>query len=192
MIVRSLLATAALAMMAGAHAELHRFVQEGTLKIDQGTQRNALLQVNCSPDSDGGALTIELVATEANTRKDFDYDNFEGPDAAASGKALSHIVWTTPTGTTQIIHAAAGWYAPEPPQSFMFGVSQMSHHREEPARLLNAIRNEPGTLVWTQTGFDDPQRQLIARFELNDAAVNRLHDAVAVCLPQNLPLKKPR
>jgi hypothetical protein len=190
MTARPLLTAATFAMMTCAHAELRQFVQDGTLKIDQGTPRPALLHVNCSPDSDGGALSIELVATQANTRKDFDYDDFEGPDAAAGGKALSHLVWTTTTGTTQIIHAAAGWYAPEPPQSFMFAISQLSHHREEPARLLNAIRDEAGTLAWVQTGFDDAKRRLVARFELDAAAVKRLHDTAAVCLPQNLPPKK--
>lgn len=191
MVVRPVLAAATLAMMACAHAELHQFVHDGTLKIDTGTERGAVLHVNCSPDADGGALAIELVATEANTRKDFDYDNFEGPDAPAGGKALSHVAWSTATGTTQIDHAAAGWYAPEPAQSFMFGISQLSHHREEPARLLNAIRDEPGTLVWTQTGFDNAKHQLVARFELDSASVKRLHDAAAVCLPQNMPTKKP-
>ena len=188
--VRPFLAAATLAMMASAHAELHQFVQDGTLKIDQGTQRPAKLHVNCSPDSDGGALSIELVVTEANTRKDFDYDDFEGPDAPASGKALSGITWTTATGTTQITRAAAGWYAPKPPQSFLFGISQLSRHREEPARLLNAILDEPGTLVWTQTGFDNAKRQLVASFTLDAAAVRSLHDAAAACLPQNLPTKK--
>jgi hypothetical protein len=183
--------TAALAMIActRGHAELHQFVQDGTLKIDQGTQRPAMLHVNCSPDSDGGALSIELVATQANTRKDFDYDDFEGPEAAAGGKALSHLLWTTATGTTQIIHVTAGWYAPEPPQSFIFGISQPSHHREEPARLLNAIRDEAGTFAWVQTAFDNPRRRLVARFELDAEAIKRLHDTAAVCLPQNLPLK---
>ena len=91
MTVRPIIATATLAMMACAHAELHQFVQDGTLKIGTAAERSAMLHVNCSPDPDGGALAIELVATEANTRKDFDYDNFEGPDAPAGGKALSHV-----------------------------------------------------------------------------------------------------
>jgi hypothetical protein len=193
MTVHPILAVAAaLAMIActRGHAELHQFVQDGTLKIDQGTPRPAMLHVNCSPDSNGGALSIDLVVTEANARKDFDYDDFEGPDAPAKSKALSHIVWTTATGTTQIAQPASGWYAPTPAQSFMFSVSQLSHHREEPARLLNVIRDEPGTLVWTQTGFDNAKRQLVATFELDAAAVKRLHDAAAVCLPQNLPMKK--
>ncbi len=181
--IRSIVVSAALAFAAGAHAQLHEFSQAGTLKIDAGPARSATLHAACSPDKDGGALSIELIVLEANTRKDFDYDDFEGPDAAASGKALSHLAWTAASGTTQIDSTAAGWYAPEPPQSFMFGVSQLSHRHEAPARLLAAIGTEPGKLVWTQTGFDKAMRKLVATFEFDTAAAARLRNAVAACLP---------
>ena len=186
MSIRALALAIALALATSAHAKFHQFVQDGTLKIDQGAERSAILHVDCSPDRDGGALSIELVATEANTRKDFDYEDFEGPDAPAGAKALSHIAWITAAGTTEITHAAAGWYAPEPPQSFMFGVSQMSHYRQDPAKLLAAIRADPGRLVWTQTGFDNAKRQLVSSFELDTAAVNRLHSAASSCLPLSM------
>jgi hypothetical protein len=187
--IRLLTAATALAFTAGAHADLHEFSQAGTLKIDAGATRSATLHAACSPDKDGGALSIELIVLEANTRKDFDYDDFEGPDAAAGGKALSHLAWTAGSGTTEISSAAAGWYAPEPPQSFMFGVSQLSHRRESPAKLLAAIGSEPGKLAWTQTaldkakGFDKSTRKLVATFEFDAAAATRLRNAVAACLP---------
>ena len=184
MIVPSILAASALTLAA---AGFQQFVQPGTMKIGSGETRSAILHVGCSPDRDGGALSIELVATEANTRKDFDYEDFEGPDAPAGAKALSHIAWTTAAGTTDITVAAAGWYAPEPPQSFMFGVTQISHYRQDPAKLLVAISADPGRLVWTQTGFDDAKRQLVASFELDAAAVKRLHNAASSCLPLSMP-----
>jgi hypothetical protein len=170
-----------------ADAQLREFSQAGTLKIDAGAARSATLHAACSPDGDGGALSIELIVLEANTRKDFDYDDFEGPDAAAGGKALAHLAWTAASGTTEISSAAAGWYAPEPPQSFMFGVSQLSHRRESPAKLLAAIGSEPGKLVWTQTGFDKATRKLVATFEFDAAAAMRLRGAVASCLPGSKP-----
>lgn len=173
-----------LAIAAGANAELHEFSQAGTLKIDAGAPRNATLYIACSPDKDGGALSIELVVPEANARKDFDYDDFEGPDAAAGGKALSHLVWTTAAGSTEITRAAAGWYAPEPPESFMFGVTQMSHRREPPAKLLGAVGGDAGKLVWTQTGFDKATRKLVATFELDATSAARMRDAVSGCLPK--------
>jgi len=172
-----------LGVATGAHAQLHEFSQAGTLKIDAGAARSATLHAACSPDKDGGALSIDLIVLEANTRKDFDYDDFEGPDAAAGGKALSHLAWTAGSGTTEITSAAAGWYAPEPPQSFMFGVSQRSLRAGAPARLLTAIGPESGKLVWTQTGFDKATRKLVATFEFDTAAAMRLRGAVAACLP---------
>ena len=181
--IRLLAATVALVVSGAAHAELFKFNQAGTVQIDSGAVRNATLNLLCSPDADGGALSIELVVPEANTRKDFDYDDFEGPDAAAGQKALSHLAWTAASGTTEISSAAAGWYAPEPPQSFMFGVSQLSHRREAPAKLLAAIGSESGKLVWTQTGFDKSTRRLVATFEFDTAAAMRLRNAVAACLP---------
>ena len=180
---RLLVLATASAFAAAAHADLHEFSQAGTLKIDAGAARSATLHAACSPDKDGGALSIELIVLEANTRKDFDYDDFEGPDAAAGGKALSHLTWTSGSGTTEISSTAAGWYAPEPPQSFMFGVSQRSHRREAPAKLLAAIGSEPGNLVWTQTAFDKSTRRLVATFEFDAAAAMRLRSAVATCLP---------
>ena len=176
-----------LAITAGARAELHEFSQAGTLNIDAGAQRNATLHVACSPDIDGGALSIELVVPEANTRKDFDYDDFEGPDAPAGDKALSHLIWTTATGSTEIRRAAVGWYAPQPPESFMFGVTQMSHRREPPAKLLAAVAGDAGKLVWTQTGFDKATRKLVATFELDATSATRMRDAVSSCLPKAKP-----
>jgi hypothetical protein len=181
--IRLLAFATALTFATVAHAQLHEFSQAGTLKIDAGAARSATLHAACSPDTDGGALSIELIVLEANTRKDFDYDDFEGPDAAAGGKALTHLAWTAATGATEITSTAAGWYAPEPPQSFMFGISQRSHRREAPAKLLAATGTEPGKLVWTQTGFDKATRKLVATFEFDAAAAMRLRGAVATCLP---------
>lgn len=176
-----------LAAATAAHAELREFSQAGTLKIDDGAQRSATLRAACTPDQDGGALSIELIVLQANTRKDFDYDDFEGPDAAAGSKTLTHLAWTAGSGTTEITAVASGWYAPEPPQAFMFGVSQLSHRRESPAKLLAAIGPEAGKLVWTQTGFDKATRKLVATFDFDASAALRLRGAVASCLPEAKP-----
>ncbi|HSE13316.1 MAG TPA: hypothetical protein VLB69_11835 [Rudaea sp.] len=176
-----------LAAATDAQAASYEFSRAGSLKIDAGGKRNATLHLACSPDRDGGALSIELVVPEANTRKDFDYDDFEGPDAVAGGKALSHLAWTSTSGTTEIHSPAAGWYAPEPPDSFLFGVSQLSHRPEPPSKLLAAIGAEAGKLVWTQTGFDKATRKLVATFELDAAAAAKARDAVASCLPAGKP-----
>jgi hypothetical protein len=160
------------------------------MRINGGEPHTSGLILSCDNSSDGGgALTIQLVVPEATKHKDFDYGNFEGPDAPGSGKPFSHIAWTTPTGTTQIERAAVGWYAKDLPESFIFMISQQPQRREELARLLNAIPDEPGALAWTQTGSDNAKRQLVARFDLDAEAATRLHEAAAFCLPQNMPVR---
>ncbi len=174
----------ALTLALAAQAVQQRFEQAGRLQSSDG-ERAAFLHVGCSPDSDGGALVIELVATEANKRKDFDYDDFEGPDAAAAKRALSHLDWIAAAGKTEITHVAAGWYAPETPESFIFGVNQLSHRSGPVANLLAAIGTSGGRFVWMQTGFDDPKRQLVANFDLDVNAAQHLHDTVAACLSKS-------
>lgn len=180
MIVSAILALSALMLTANSAGE---FSQSGTMKIDNGQERSATLHVGCSPDPDGGALVIELIATEANTRKDFDYDNFEGPDAAAGANALSHVVWKSAAGTIEITHAAAGSYLPEPQESFMFGIDQLSRRRGPAATLLAGVGVDAGQLVWTQTGFDDAKHKLTATFTFDAATAQRLRDTASACLP---------
>lgn len=172
----------ALVLAASANAEQHSFTHSGKLTVDANMERTATLNVACSPDPNGGALSIELVVPEANTRKDFDYDDFEGPDAAAGARALSHVAWKTAADTTDITHAAAGSYLPQPPESFMFGIDQLSRRHGQAASMLAAVGAEPGQMVWTQTGFDDSKRKLIATFTLDAAATQHLHDTAAPCL----------
>jgi len=180
-----------LAVAAGARAESNEFHQPGKLQIDAGAERAATLHVGCSPDPDGGALIIEMTIPEANTRKDFDYDDFEGPDAVAGDKLLSHLVWSPAAGASiEITDRAAGWYASDPPEAYVFSVNQLSHRRQPPAKLLAAIGPDAGSLVWTQTGFDNATRKLIATFEFDAGASKRLHGTVAACLPPS-SAKKP-
>ena len=188
MSARFILVVCAFAAAGGARAESYEFRQAGTLKIDGGPERTTSLHIACSPDNDGGALSVEMTIPEANTRKDFDYDDFEGPDAAAGDKPLSHLVWNAAGGaSTEITHTAAGSYIPDPAQAFAFSLSQLSHRRQAPAKLLSAIGPEAGKLVWTQTGFDKATCKLVATFEFDAGAAKKVHDTVATCVPRNSP-----
>jgi hypothetical protein len=184
---RHFFVAAALGFLGTACAAQHEFTQSGKIQVGAASTNTATLRVGCTPDPNGGALEIALIVPGAYTRKDFDYEDFEGPDAAASSKALSTLTWSAVSGKTTITHAAAGWYLDD---AFNFGVSQLSHRREEPARLLNAIGGEQGQLSWEQIGFDDAKRKLRADFQLDAASAQRLHIAAAECLPQNMPMRK--
>ena len=78
--------------------------KSGTMKIDAGAERTATLHIGCSSDRHGGALVIELTVPDANTKKDFGYDDFEGPDAPAG--ALSNLEWITAAGKTSAVSTA--------------------------------------------------------------------------------------
>jgi hypothetical protein len=183
MIIRPLVVAVALMSASVARADLHDFTQSGTVSVDAGVARSATLHVGCSPDRDGGALVVELIVTQANTLQDFDYNEFEGPDAPAGNKPLSHVTWTSSSGNTETTHAAAGSYLPEPAESFMFGIDQLSRRRGPAATVLAGVGSAAGQLVWTQSAYDKSNRHIVAKFDLDAAAAQRLHDAVAVCLP---------
>ena len=188
MSIRTLVRAVILAASTAAHAESYDFTHPGTVRIDGGAGRATTLQVGCSPQSDGGVLSLEFMVTEANTRKDFDYDDFEGPDAVAADKPLAHLVWTPASGaSTEITRGNGGWYIPEPAEAFMFSINQLSHHREPPAKLMAAVGPDAGRLTWTITGFDKPTRKLVATFDLDAAAAKKVHDTVVTCLPINSP-----
>jgi hypothetical protein len=184
MIVPAILTVAAFAM---SNDMYYGFIQFGRMRIDDAAERSASLQVECSVHA-GGTLFIELIATEANTWEDFDYDDFKGPDAPAGGAALSRLAWKTAATSTEITHSAVGSYSHSLPETFGFAFGGLQPG--EPAKLLASIGVEAGVLTWTQTGFDNPKRHLFARFELDTAAAKRLHDYVSPCLPAAPPAKQ--
>jgi hypothetical protein len=162
-------------------AELSQLALPGQLNV-AGDTRAASLRLLCNPDRDGGAIGVELWVPRAYTLKDFDYDDFEGPDAAAADRALSRLSVDGKPGTTEIAHAASGWYAGDEPDTFVFALSELAHRQGEIAAFLRAVDAKRTQLVWVQTGFDDPKRQLRATFALDAATVERIHATVDVCL----------
>lgn len=162
-----------------AHAD-GDVTKTGTLQIDAGVRRAATLHIGCSSDRNGGAIVVELTVPDANTKKDFDYDDFEGPDSPAG--ALSHLQWSTAAGKTEITATAAGSYIPEPPEAFQFGIDALSHRHSPGATLLAGVTSESGKLVWTQSSYDTSKRKLVATFDLDAAEAKKIHDVTAPCL----------
>jgi hypothetical protein len=172
---------AALSAATAARADLHRLVLDGQVHSGAGT-RPAQLRLLCDPATDGGAISVELWVPQAATLKDFDYDDFEGPDAAAGSQALSHVSLTGSAGTAGITYAAAGWYSGEDdPNTFVFGVSQRSHRKGKVATLLSAVDVKYTQLVWVQNGFKD-RRELRATFTLDPELATKIHATVDSCL----------
>ena len=178
----------AMAAAAPARGDLHRLVLDGQLDSGAG-RRGVSLRLLCEPAADGGAISLELWVPQASTRKDFDYDDFEGPDAAAGDRALSRVSAIADSRTTEITYPAAGWYSGEDPDTFVFGVSQRSHREGKIATLLGGIDAKSTRLVWVQRGFDDPKRELRSTFPLDAATAARIRDTVGPCLPHAIKPK---
>ena len=164
-----------------AHAD-GDVTRTGSVRIDDGVQRTSTAHIGCSSDPHGGALVVEIVVPEANTKKDFGYDDFEGPDSPA-GK-LSHVEWIAGAKTTNVTTAAAGSYIPDPPEAFQFEIAELAHRKSAPATLLAGADGTAAKLVWTQSSYDKSRRTLVATFDFDATAAAQVRDKVAACLPK--------
>jgi hypothetical protein len=164
-----------------AHAD-GDVTEAGSLRIDNGAERPSTVHIGCSSDAKGGALFVEITVPDANTKKDFGYDDFEGPDSPA-GK-LSRIEWIGATKTASVTTAAAGSYIPDPPEAFRFEIAERSRRKSAPATLLAGADGTAAKLVWTQSSYDKSKRTLVATFALDADDSAHVHDAVEACLPK--------
>lgn len=181
---------AACLLAASAHADPREVVLQGELGTAGGA-RPASLHVRCEPAANG-VLSFELWVPHASTTNDFDYDDFEGPDAAARDRALSHLTLKGGGDPEETRHAAAGWYAGEEPETFVFGVSDRSHTPGKLTTLARALRPDHTQLTWVQQRLDDASRALEATFALDASTVARLRTTIDPCLtpPAKTPAKK--
>ncbi|HEX4480085.1 MAG TPA: hypothetical protein VH082_04705 [Rudaea sp.] len=153
----------------------------GTVRIDSGDVRASTVHIGCSSDPHGGALVVEIIVPDAYTKKDFGYEDFEGPDAPA-GK-LSHIEWIAGAKTSQITTAIAGGYIPEPPDAFNFEIAGISRRASSAATLLAGVEASEAKLVWTQSSYDKSKRTLVATFAFDASESAHVRDVVKACLP---------
>ena len=170
-----------LAVSAAAHAD-GDVTKTGSVRVDGGAARASTVHIGCSSDVQGGALVVEITVPDANTKKDFGYDDFEGPDSPA-GK-LSHVEWIAGTKTTSVTAAAAGSYVPDPPEAFRFEIAELAHRNSAPATLLAGADGTAAKLVWTQSSYDKSKRTLVATFDFDADDAAHVRDNVAACLPK--------
>lgn len=165
---------------AGASDELREVHLDGRLHVADKTW-TAGLRVFCTPVSNG-ALGIELIVPDAATRKDFDYDDFEGPDASAGHATLTRISLAGESGKTEVSRHVSGWYGVEPAGSFVFSMTQAIGERDVLTGLFANLDRQRGHVVWVQTSSDKSKRELRGAFDFDDAQAKRLSDVVAPCL----------
>lgn len=171
---------AACCVTAVAHAEPQRLTLTGTVQTT-GEPREATLRIVCDPGPDG-VLGLELWVPKAFELKDFDYDDFEGPDAAARTRLLSSLVLQSTAGSTRNAFAVTGWYAGDDPNTFVFGVSGAPYSYSGVAAIFRDVASDRDELVWSQRSFRKPERTLRAAFPLDVATGTRLRATVGPCL----------
>jgi hypothetical protein len=164
-----------------AHAD-GDVTKNGSMHIDNGAERVSTVHIGCSSDAHGGALVVEITVPDAYTKKDFSYDDFEGPDSPAG--ALSRIEWITAKNTTRIATKAAGSYVPDPPDAFRFEIAELARRKSAPATLLAGADGTTAKLVWTQSSYDKSKRTLIATFAFDANESAHVRDGVKACLPK--------
>lgn len=164
---------------ADGEAVLRRYAIDGI--AGDGTPVRA--ELLCHPDRRGGAISLHLLVAKALSRGDLDYEAFEGPDAPARDADLTRLELRSEGADASLERTAAGWFGGDEPGTFVLGVSELSGKPSPLASLLGRIGTSPAQLTWTQTGFADRHRRLVARFELDAARAKSLRDAVAPCLP---------
>ena len=98
----------------------------------------------CSPKSDKtsrGALGLDISVTSAKTLAPFNFDDFEGPDAAANGKKLVKATIVRAGKPQVFTFSQSGSYATA--ETFAFGVANDSRLARSPARSLLEALGEP-------------------------------------------------
>jgi hypothetical protein len=166
------------------HAASHELTLTGEVHDESGgtsVSRATTLRIFCEP-AKGGVLGLELRVPQAFKLKDFDYDDFEGPDAVARDREHSWVDVGSGTSGTSTSFAANGWYAGDDPDTFVFGVTATSHRASKLATLLQSMDASDTTLGWVQ-GSVDRQRWLRATFALDPAKAAAIHAAIEPCLP---------
>lgn len=140
------------------------------------------MNIHCHP-AQNGAMGLELVVPDADQVAGFNFGPFEGPDAPASEKALTHIHVGRKNGDTEATVTASGWYNWE--GAFVFSVSQRSHRPGSLARLLSAMSSGGAQVRWTQASDGAASATIDATFKLDVAQLEKLRASVVECLPKN-------
>jgi hypothetical protein len=156
------------------------FSAAGSMQLPGLPDQPVSLHVACLAGSD--PFQIELIVPGAAERNDFDYADFEEPGARAAGVALSNVTWTTASSSVSLNAAVAGSYDPQ--AAFAFRLKA-----DEWTSVLSALDTEPGTLVWTQSAFDDLNQRFVATFNLDAGATAALRNSIDLCL--QMPLATP-
>lgn len=143
--------------------------------------RQARLLLSCRPELD--YLNLQLVVWGAYPAPQrFDYDAFEGPEAAAGNSRLTRLTVAGEQDKRELRTEIGGWYSAEVEGAFVFSTNQYSGVRQDLAALASAMGQAESTLTWVQEGYADRSRKIEARFSFDSAGSKRIRETVAGCV----------
>ena len=147
-------------------------------------ERPAQLYLYCQPDKNG-TLGLELTLRDADSIKGFDFAPFEGPDAPAAAKALSHLHATGGSDDIDAQMAANGRYSAEITGGFVFGLNQITGKPGKLSDIVQVLSKPNSRLSWKQQSYVKTGVPLDARFNIADATAQHIRETVAACLPSH-------
>jgi len=184
--------SATLAATRSAHADPLSLMLTGQMHGVR-IERKVSLRLLCSPDPHGGTVSLELEVPQAYDLKDFDYGDFEGPDAVGGARNPARLRLTGAARKQEFTHSATGWYSAQDPNTFVFGLSQLTHKPGKLADLVRGIDSRSTHIEWKQRAYNDSKRELRAVFALDPPTIQRIRDTVDACVkpaPQRKPARK--
>ncbi len=141
----------------------------------------ARLSLQCRPGVKG-SLLWSLEVEHAAKLKDFVYDDFEGPDAAASAQRLSELSIEGGLMHPQVKAAQNGFYHGERSDSFVFEVSAPATAASDAALLADAVGPSTTGFAWSVTSARDVKQRIVAHFPAQAAAAS-IKETMAGCGP---------
>jgi hypothetical protein len=113
-----------------------------------------------STKTEKGMLGIEIHVDNVATLKPFQFDSFEGPDAATNGRKLLRIEVNNPDKPTYVVDSLVSGWIPDT-SKFAFGISEESQRIKSSTKtVLRALADDADSLKLTITDPRNPKLQL--------------------------------
>lgn len=136
------------------------------------------LSFTCTPGK-GGTSGVSFVVLGANKLTGFDFDDFEGPDAPASGKPLVTFVAHKNGGDVVVQTACSGSYTVTD-GGFSFDAYNAANARGKVTELSDALIAGATSISVRVQGLKNPQKTIEATFQATGAA-EAVRQAMKAC-----------
>ena len=157
---------------------LRRAQAEGRATLGEA-EVPAVLQLTCTSGT-GGAVTWTLSVQQKDALVGFDFDAFEGPDATAADKALSHLELQGGMLRTAFDTAQGGYYTDA--STFAFELSAPANSASQAGLLAETVDPTTESIRWIVRAPDGSDRRIEAIVPAKGASL-ALRETMMGCGP---------